>query len=109
MALFDVDFVFSCPCFVSDIQQALFKSTKNYEIAGIVSGKHVVKNLGIDYFKEDISIFICYYGHLLGGMLFDTQSYLHYNTRVFLKCLTKVLCIRLKNVFNVIEEVLEGF
>ena len=36
MALFDVDFVFSCPCFVSDIQQALFKSTKNYEIAGIV-------------------------------------------------------------------------
>ena len=58
MALFDINLVFSCPYFVSDIQQVLSKSPKTYEIAACVSGKYTVKNFGNDYFKEDRTIFI---------------------------------------------------
>ena len=51
MAIFDVDFVFSCPYFVSDVQHAVARSTKNYEIGAYAYVKHVVKNFEIDYFK----------------------------------------------------------
>ena len=44
MAIFHVDFVFSCLCFVSDVQHAALRSTKNYEISAYFNGKHVVKN-----------------------------------------------------------------
>ena len=37
MALFEVEFVFPCPCFVSDILSEIKKSTMNYEIGGYVS------------------------------------------------------------------------
>ena len=41
MAIFDVDLVFSCPCFVSDVQHAIVRSTKNYEIGAYFNCKHV--------------------------------------------------------------------
>ena len=49
MAVFDDDFAFSCLCYVSDIQHALAKSTKIYEIRACISGKHVVKNFEVDF------------------------------------------------------------
>ena len=52
MALFDVDFALSCPYFVSDIQQALLRSTKNVDIVRFVSGKHIVNNFGIKLFSR---------------------------------------------------------
>ena len=52
MTLFDVDFIFCCPCFIFDIQKALSKSTKNYEIAPCVGRMHV------DHFKEKKYIFV---------------------------------------------------
>ena len=45
MVVFEVEFVFSCPCFVSDVLPAIEKSTMNYEVGGYVTGNHVVKNL----------------------------------------------------------------
>ena len=44
MAIFDVDFIFSCRCFFSDVQHAIARSTKNYEIGAYVNGKHIVTN-----------------------------------------------------------------
>ena len=32
MALFDVDFVFYCPCFVSDVQHGIVRSTKTMKL-----------------------------------------------------------------------------
>ena len=34
MAVFETDFVFSCPCFVSKVLSAIERSTMNYEIGG---------------------------------------------------------------------------
>ena len=81
IAIFDVDFVFSCPCFVSDVQHATARSTENYEIGAYVNGKHVVKNFEIDYFKNEKSVFVCCFDHLVGGMRFDTKNCLHYTRR----------------------------
>lgn len=100
MALFNVDFVFSCPCFVSNIQQALLKSTKNFEIVTCVSGTHIVKNFGIDYFKKDRTIFICCYDHLLDGMQYDTQSCLHYNRRDFFRMCQDGSLYKIKKSFR---------
>ena len=44
MPIFDVDFIFSCRCFVSDVQHEIARSTKNYEIGAYVNGKYVFKN-----------------------------------------------------------------
>ena len=45
MAVLEVEFVFSCSCFVSDVLSAIQKSRKNYEIGGYVSGNNVAKYL----------------------------------------------------------------
>ena len=57
MAIFDVDFVFSCPCFASDVQHAVARFTKIYEIGVYDTDKHVVKNFKTDYFKSKKSAF----------------------------------------------------
>ena len=80
--MFEVEFVFSCPCFVSDVLPAIEKSTMNYEIGGYVSGNHVVKNFEVAYFKNESSVFICCHDHLLESMRFDTKNCLHYNRRI---------------------------
>ena len=72
MPLFDVDFVFSCSCFVSEIQESLLRSRKNYVIAAYVGRMHV------DHFKEKRTIFVCYFYHILEGMQFDTCNCLHF-------------------------------
>ena len=64
MAVFEVEFVFSCPCFVSDALSAIEKSTMNYEIGGYVSGNHVVKDFEVVYFKNESSVFIYCHDHL---------------------------------------------
>ena len=65
MAVFDVDFVFSCPYFVSDIQCAMEKSTMNYEIAAYIKGNHINKNYEVDYFKNEKFIFVCCFDRLV--------------------------------------------
>ena len=64
MVLFDVDFVFSCSCFVPNIQCAIERSTKNYEIAAHISSNHVIENFEVDYFNNEKSIFACCFDHL---------------------------------------------
>ena len=100
--IFDVDFVFSCPCFASDVQHAIATSTKNYEISACVNGKHV-KNFEIDYYKNEKSVFVCCFDYLVDGMRFDTKSCFHYTKRVFFECNSIILVIKLKRDINVIE------
>ena len=82
MAVFEVEFVFSCRCFDSDVLSAMGMSTINYEIGGYVSRDHVVKVFEAVYFKNESSVFICCYGHLLESMRFDIKNCLHYNRKV---------------------------
>ena len=104
LAIFDVDFVFSCPCFVSDVQHAFARSTKSHEIGVYVNGKHVVKNFEIDYFKNEKSVFFCCFDHLVDGMRFDTKNCLHYTRRCFFfECNSIILVIKPKSAINVIE------
>ena len=104
LAVFDIGFVFSCPWFVPDIQCAIERFTKNYEIAAH-SGNHFVKNFDVDYFKNEKSIFVCCFNHLLDGMYFDTKKCCHYDRRGFFACVMIIVPIRLKSAINVIEEV----
>ena len=78
MAVFEVEFVFSCRCFDSDVLSAMGMSTINYEIGDYVSRDHVVKVFEAVYFKNESSVFICCYDHLLESMRFDTKNCLHY-------------------------------
>ena len=57
MTIFDVDFVFLAHVLFSDVQYAIARSTKKYEIGAYVNSKHV-KNFEIDYFKNKKSIFV---------------------------------------------------
>ena len=82
MAVLEVEFVFSCPCFVSDVLSAMQKSRMNYEIGGYVSGNNVAKHFEVVYFKNESSVFICCHGHPLDSMHFDTKNCLHYDRRV---------------------------
>ena len=53
MAVFDVDFVFSCPCFFPDVLNAIKLTTKNYDTGVFVNRNHVVKNFEVDNFEKD--------------------------------------------------------
>ena len=83
MTEFGVNFVFSGPCFVPDIQCAIERSAKNYEIVVHIISDHVIKNFEVDYFKNKKSIFVCCFDHLFDGMYYDTKNYSHYHRRVF--------------------------
>ena len=85
MPIFDVDFVFSCPCFVPDVLNAIERSTKNFEIAAFVNKNHVTKNFEVNNFKNKKSMIICSFDHLLDGMHFHTKNCLHYYRRVFFR------------------------
>ena len=100
MAIFDVDFVFSCPCFVSDVQHAIARSTKNYEISAYINGKHVVKNFETDYFKNEKFVFVCCFEYLVDGMLFDTKNCLHYTRRVFFRMQLDNTCYKTKKCYQ---------
>ena len=100
MAIFDVDFVFSCPCFVSDVQHAIARSTKNYEISAYINGKHVVKNFETDYFKNEKFVFVCCFEYLVDGMLFDTKNCLHYTRRVFFRMQLDNTCYKTKKCYK---------
>ena len=100
MAIFDVDFVFSFPCFVSDVQHAIARSTKNYEISAYINGKHVVKNFETDYFKNEKFVFVCCFEYLVDGMLFDTKNCLHYTRRVFFRMQLDNTCYKTKKCYQ---------
>ena len=100
-------FCFFCPCFVSDVQHAIARSTKNYEIGSYVNGKHVVKNFENDYFKNEKSVFVCCFDHLVDDMRFDTKNCVSIlNTTpkgFFFECNSIVLVIKPKSAISFIE------
>ena len=87
MAIFDIDFVFSYPYFVPDVLNAIERSTKNFEIGAFGNRNHVLTSLEIHKFKNEKSMFICCFDHLLDSMHFGTKSCLHYYRRVFFRML----------------------
>ena len=52
MAIFDVDFVFSCPCFVPSVLNAIERSTKNVEIGSFLARNYMVKNFKVNNSKK---------------------------------------------------------
>ena len=100
MVIFDVDFVFSCPYFVSNVRHAIVISTKNYEIGAYVNGKHVVKSFEIDYFKNEKSVFVCCFDHLVDGMRFDGKNCLHYSRRGFFRMKHDNTCYKTKKCYQ---------
>ena len=100
MAIFDVDFVISCRCFVSDVQHAILRSTKNYETGAYVNGKHALKNFEIDYFKNEKSLFVCCFDHLVDGMRFNTKNCLLYTRRVFFRMRHNNACYKTKKCYQ---------
>ena len=77
MAVFDVDFFFSWPCFVSYVLNAIERSTKNFEIGAFMDRNHFVKNFEVNNFKNENSMFVCCFDHSLDGMHFNTKNCLH--------------------------------
>ena len=58
-AVFDIDFVFSCPRFVPDVLNAIKISTKNNDIGVFVNKNHVVKNFEVnDFEKYKLCLFV---------------------------------------------------
>ena len=101
--LVDVDFVFCSPCFVSHVQHAIARSTKNREIGTYVNGKHVAKNFETDYFKNEKSVFVCCFDHPVDGIRFDTKNLSTIPEGFFFECNSIILVIKLKSAINVIE------
>ena len=83
MALFAIDFVFSCPCFVSDVLNAIKISAKNNDVGVFGNRNHVVKNFEVDNFEKDKFMFICCFDHLLDGMYFDTKMFALLQASIF--------------------------
>ena len=65
MAIFELDFIFSCPCFVNDIfETRYFSYTKNDEFEHFIRRRHPKDLFDADDFQDEktilISCFICF-------------------------------------------------
>ena len=94
MAIFDIDFVFSCPFFIPDVLNAIERSTKKFEIAAFVNRNHVVKNFEVHSFKNEKSMFICCFDNLLDGIHFDTKNCCIITGEYFFECIMTIHLIR---------------
>lgn len=65
MAIYDVDFIFYCPCFFSDIFETRYLSyNKNYEFEHFICRRYPNEDLDVDDFRNDKTIFVCCFFHL---------------------------------------------
>ena len=65
MVIFDVEIIFCCPCFESDIIHAMFLDyKKNYEFACFVNRRNPRKTLDVDNFEKENSMLITCFEHL---------------------------------------------
>ena len=103
MPLFDVDFVFSCSCFVSETQEALLRSKKNCVIVACVGKIHV------NHFKEERTIFVCYLYHVLEDMQFDTCNCLHCYKRAYFEMSHDSSLYKTKKCFRCYRRSIKSF
>ena len=83
-AIFEVDFIFCCPCFFSGIFHARFMVYKTFfEYTCLVHRRNSNKTFDVDNFRKDASMLITCFEHLYVAMHFDTVEWLHYNRSTF--------------------------
>ena len=84
MAMFEVDFIFCCPCLVSNIFDSRFMGYKKFfEFTCFVHRRNPKKVFDIDSFKKDSSLLITCFEHLCSSMYFGKCVCLHYNRATF--------------------------
>ena len=85
MAIFDVNFIFSCPCFVADWFEALSMNFKfNFQYISFVQRRSKKMDHIVENFFDSSSILITCFEHLYELMVFDTyHNCLHYNSRTY--------------------------
>ena len=84
MAIFEVDFIFKCPCFVSNIFDSRFMGYKKiFEFTCFVHRRNPKKVFDIDNFKKDNSMLITCFEHLCSLMFFNKCVCLLYNRETF--------------------------
>ena len=84
MVIFEVDFIFCCPCFVPDIFYWRFIAyKKNFEFACFVHRRNPRKVFDIDDSKKEGSMLITCFEHFFEAMYFDTFDCLHYYRATF--------------------------
>ena len=88
MAIFEVDFIFCCPCFVPDIFKSRFHEIRrNFEFSSFVHRRHLKKPFDIDNFREQKSMFVCCFDHLAEAIYLDFVDCLHYYKSIFYRVL----------------------
>ena len=84
MAIFEVDFIFCCPCFVSEIfESRFFTYKKSLEFAFFVHRRNPKKVFDIENFEKDGPMLITCFEHLCDTMYFDTVNCLYYYKATF--------------------------
>ena len=54
MAIYKVDFIFCCPCFVDDVSETgYFLYTKNYEFVHFIRKRHPKMFFDVDEFQDE--------------------------------------------------------
>lgn len=100
----EVDFVFCCSCFVSDIFYLRFMRYENFfEITHFIHRRHSRLEFDFDNFEMDGSMLITCFDHLKEAMYSDAKNCLHYYKRTFYQTVLK------RNAFRVIGKTLRNF
>ena len=103
MALFDVDFVFYCPCFVSDVQHGIVRSTKTMKLVPMLMVNMSLRTLKLiilrmkSLFLSAILIILWTVCVSILKIVFTIPG------RTFFECNTIILAIKLKSGINVTE------
>ena len=85
MLIFDVEFIFCCPCFIRDIAMTMeTKCIKNYHF-GCFLHRATKKSFRLENFHStNERLFTCY-DHLFEVMYYYLMSCLHYNRKTFFR------------------------
>ena len=84
MAIFEVDFIFCCPCFIDDIfETRYFSYIKKYEFEHFVRRRHPKELFDVDDFQDEKTILISYFIHFGDSMYLDLLECLQYNKKVY--------------------------
>ena len=84
MAIFEVDFIFCCPCFFDDISETeYFPYTKNYEFVHFIRKRHSKMLFDADEFQDEKTMLISCFIHFADSVYLDSLESLHYNKKVY--------------------------
>ena len=107
MAIYGVDFIFCCPCYVDNIFDIRYLPYKQrYEFVHFIRRRHLRHLFDVDDFKEKKTMLISCFLHFADSMYLDSLECLHYNRGVYYQIrLDNNSLFDKKSVAYVIEEV----